>query len=111
MAEQNCQCQSAAHGHRPGRCPYPPVDDGLCKECNEENRVAEADPYGAAGARSNRTDRSSACWEMCRKRLAMRANARPRMGLGYCSFFPGVAWVLKLRRRPSNNVSTVGVGR
>jgi hypothetical protein len=54
MAEQNCQCQSAAHGHRPGRCPHPPVDDGLCKECNEENRVAEADPYGAAGARSNK---------------------------------------------------------
>ena len=45
MAEQEqCQCQSAAHGHRPGRCPNPAVDEGLCKECNEENRAAEANP-------------------------------------------------------------------
>ncbi len=51
MAEQECQCQSTAHGHRPGKCPHHAVDDGLCKECNEENRVAEADPYGGAGAR------------------------------------------------------------
>ena len=54
MAEQQCQCQSAAHGHRPGKCPHPAIDDGLCKECNEENRVAEADPYGASAARANK---------------------------------------------------------
>jgi hypothetical protein len=54
MAEQNCQCQSGAHGHRPGRCSHQDVDDGLCKECNEENRVAEADPYGGAAARGNK---------------------------------------------------------
>jgi hypothetical protein len=47
MAEQEkCQCQSAAHGHRPGKCFNPAGDDGLCKECNEENRAAEANPYG-----------------------------------------------------------------
>jgi hypothetical protein len=47
MAEQQkCQCQSGAHGHRPGKCPHPAVDDGLCKECNEETRAAEANPYG-----------------------------------------------------------------
>jgi len=40
MEEQKkCQCQSTAHGHRPGRCSHPAVDDGLCKECNEENRA------------------------------------------------------------------------
>ena len=49
MAEQReCQCQSAAHGHRPGKCPHPAVDDGLCKECNEETRAAEANPMGRA---------------------------------------------------------------
>ena len=48
MEEQKkCQCQSTAHGHRPGRCSHPAVDDGLCKECNEENRAAEANTYGA----------------------------------------------------------------
>ena len=53
MAEQEqCQCQSAAHGHRPGRCPNPSVDEGLCKECNEENRAAEANP--ATPPRSDR---------------------------------------------------------
>ena len=43
---ERCQCQSSAHGHRPGNCPQPAVDDGLCKECNEENRASEANPYG-----------------------------------------------------------------
>lgn len=33
--QQKCQCQSRGHGHRPGKCPHPAVDDGLCKECNE----------------------------------------------------------------------------
>ena len=48
MEEQKkCQCQSTAHGHRPGCCSHPAVDDGLCKECHEENRAAEANPYGA----------------------------------------------------------------
>ena len=47
MAEEVfCECQSAAHGHRPGKCPNSVVEDGLCKECNEERRVAEANPYG-----------------------------------------------------------------
>jgi hypothetical protein len=51
MEEQKkCQCQSTAHGHRPGKCPQPAVDDGLCKECNEENRAREANPYGTVQA-------------------------------------------------------------
>jgi hypothetical protein len=44
--QEKCQCQSSAHGHRPGKCSLPAVDDGLCKECNEETRAAEANPYG-----------------------------------------------------------------
>jgi len=36
--QEKCQCQSSTHGHKPGNCPQPAVDDGLCKECNEENR-------------------------------------------------------------------------
>jgi hypothetical protein len=47
--EQRCECQSSAHGHRPGKCPLPAVEDGLCKECNEERRAREANPYGDAG--------------------------------------------------------------
>ena len=55
MAEQKeCQCQSAAHGHRPGKCPHPAVDDGLCKECNEETRAAEANPMGRAAPHADR---------------------------------------------------------
>jgi hypothetical protein len=47
MAEQQkCECQSGGHGHRPGKCPHPAEEDGLCKECNEERRAAEANPYG-----------------------------------------------------------------
>ena len=44
--QEKCQCQSSAHGHRPGNCPQPAVADRLCKECNEENRAVEANPYG-----------------------------------------------------------------
>ena len=52
MAEQErCQCQSAAHGHRPGKCPHPAADEGLCKECNEENRAAEATRDSTASRR------------------------------------------------------------
>ena len=47
--EQRCECQSSAHGHRPGKCLLPAVEDGLCKECNEERRAREANPYGDAG--------------------------------------------------------------
>ena len=51
--EEKCECQSSAHGHRPGKCPHQAVEDGLCKECNEERRAREANPYGDAG-RGNR---------------------------------------------------------
>src|SRR6476660_6512717 len=52
MAEQEkCECQSGAHGHRPGKCPHPGEEDGLCKECNEERRAAEANPYGETRSR------------------------------------------------------------
>jgi hypothetical protein len=44
--EKICECQSTSHGHRPGRCPHPARPDGLCKECNEETKAAEANPYG-----------------------------------------------------------------
>lgn len=44
--EKNCECQSTAHGHRPGKCPRPVRAEGLCKECNEETKAAEANPYG-----------------------------------------------------------------
>ena len=48
MAEQKeCQCQSAAHGHRPGKSPHPAVDDGSCKECNEENASGRSKSYWA----------------------------------------------------------------
>jgi hypothetical protein len=49
--QEQCQCQSTAHGHRPGRCPHPAANDGLCKECNEETRAAEANPYGTRTSR------------------------------------------------------------
>ena len=48
--QEKCQCQSSAHGHRPGQCSRPAGDDGFCKECNEETRAAEANPYGGGGA-------------------------------------------------------------
>ena len=47
--EEKCECQSSAHGHRPGKCPHQAIEDGLCKECNEERRAREANPYGDAG--------------------------------------------------------------
>ena len=55
MAEQKeCQCQSTAHGHRSGKCHQPAVDDGLCMECNEETRAAEANPYGTRDSTASR---------------------------------------------------------
>jgi hypothetical protein len=48
--QEKCECQSTTHGHRPGQCPHQAVSEGLCKECNEETRVAEANPYGTRNA-------------------------------------------------------------
>ena len=51
--QEKCECQSSAHGHRPGQCPHQAVSEGLCKECNEETRVAEANPYGTRNTASS----------------------------------------------------------
>ena len=48
VEQQKCECQSGSHGHR---CPHPGEEDGLCKECNEERRAAEANPYGETRSR------------------------------------------------------------
>ena len=41
--EQQCQCQSGTHGHRPGKCATPATEDGMCKRCHEK-AAAEASP-------------------------------------------------------------------
>ena len=46
--------QSAAHGQRPGKCPHLAMDDELSKECNEETRAAEANPYGTRDSIASR---------------------------------------------------------
>jgi hypothetical protein len=41
MAQELCQCQSATHGHEPGKCAEPATEaDGMCKRCHD---AAEAD--------------------------------------------------------------------
>jgi hypothetical protein len=31
-----CQCQSSAHGHRPGHCAMEPTIEGYCPRCHAE---------------------------------------------------------------------------